>query len=191
MLKSLLILLFLFSCSNSPTKKVITETVEVPIEAPIEIYSSFYVNKDTRSWVGDVIKTANCITINKNFHKDILSHGSYEHYTGSNKAIVKSLLSNKVATVGTYYKKYSVWPKRTSVRAYRNIGSNKIYINRANVSNKADANLVNTFIHERLHVLGYGHKGNKKYKYNNINSVPYAVGAKSEKYFKQCNFKDL
>ena len=171
-MKFLLFLFLIVSCNTKtiPDKKPVVENV---------FTGSFYKVESTLDWIKEAVRITNCVTIQKDFHAEILAVEKFEHYSGSNQAIVDSLLSDKVAVIGTYSKRF------TKARAYRNVGTNKIWLNRAKIF-KADKDLINTNIHERLHVLGYGHKGNNRNKYNNINSVPYKVGSMSEKYYERC-----
>ena len=168
-MKSYLVLLFLVGCAGTVTK--------TPEKPPYN--GSYYKVESTLEWVKEVAQIADCVTNNTEFHQEIASYPKYEHYDGESSKIVTDLLSDKKAIVGTYYKKF------TKARAYRNVGSDKIWLNRAKLGN-VDSGLNNTMIHERLHVLGYGHKGNKKFQYNNVESVPYKVGKFSEKYVEKC-----
>lgn len=164
----LAILFILVACS----------TTKAPI-APKVTETNFYKNYSTLSWVKLAVDAADCVTINPEFHQEIINYQKFAHYDGSSTQIVKDLLSDKKAEVSTYYKRF------TKARAYRNVGTNKIWLNRAKLG-YVDPGLVNTMIHERLHVLGYNHQGNNKYKYNNVESVPYKVGKISEKYAEKC-----
>jgi len=171
-MKFLLLLFLTISCNTKtiPDSKPVVENVYT---------GSFYKVESTLNWIKEAVRITDCVTVQKDFHAEILSVQNFEHYEGENQAIVDSLLSEKVAVIGSYSKKF------TKARAYRDVGTNKIWLNRSKIF-KADKDLINTNIHERLHVLGYKHKGNSRNKYNNINSVPYKVGSLSEKYYKRC-----
>lgn len=176
-MKNLLILLLLIGCTQvaiKPEKKDIIVEVE---------NSSFYKSESSLSWIAKAIEIADCVTVNKDFHNDILDNGEFTHYTGSSQAIIDSLMSSTTARVGSYYK----W--KSKAVAYRNQGSDKIWFNRYHAKRSINQK-VNTMIHERLHVLGYGHKGNKSYKYNNLSSVPYKVGKIGERYSEGCKPKE-
>lgn len=175
-----LILLVLFGCATQETRK--PHEIVYPVNAPIdpEYVINYYVNASTLEWVKDTIKIANCVTNEPNFHKEVLENGKYEHFDGDNQDIVDALLSSKKAEVGTYYKRF------TKAVAYRNPGTNKIWFNRKFSKNSSGASKLNTMIHERLHVLGFGHKGNSKYKYNNVESVPYKVGKIAQGWYETC-----
>jgi hypothetical protein len=171
----LLLILVLAGCSSSKTTKPVKPIQEI---SPV-IVESFYKIESSLSWIKEAVRIADCATKNKDFHREILSVESYEHYEGEAKAIVESLVSPTIARVGTYSKRF------TKARAYRKVGDNKIWVNRKKIS-KADAAFLNTMVHERLHVLGYKHKGNDRYQYNNENSVPYKVGRIAQNYFEVC-----
>lgn len=177
-MKYILILTLLISCSGAPVKEVIKPLEITPIETQISEVKTFYTLKSSLKSIKEAVRVADCVTKNKDFHNDIINHGEYSHYTSDNKDIVKKLLSDKKAIVSSYYKR---WSKAVG---YRIPGTDKIYVNTAKRLNLA-ARVVN-LIHERLHVLGFIHKGNKKAQYNNSNSVPYAASSYSEKYVEGC-----
>lgn len=174
----LLILLVLASCATYEQPK----SPELPINAPIdqEYVINYYVNSSSLDWVKETIRIANCVTNEPNFHKEILDNGKYMHFEGENKDIVKALLSSVRAEVGTYYKRF------TKAIAYRNVGSNKIWFNRYKAKATSMKGKLETMIHERLHVLGFGHKGNSRNKYNNIESVPYKVAKIAGGWYETC-----
>ena len=174
-MKILLLVIFFISCSTGSVKK--TEPLGAGQDQPS--VDSFYKIESSRDWIKEAVRVANCVTVNSDFHKEIISIDKYEHFTGDSKDIVKSLISSKVAIVGTYYKRF------TKAIAYRNIGSDKIWYNTKHAGSSVKSK-VKTMIHERLHVLGYGHKGNNPAKYNNRDSVPYKVSGLGEKYVEGC-----
>lgn len=142
---------------------------------------SYYEHKTTLTWIKEAADFSGCVVNDKEFMKEIISL-SYSHYDGDSKEIVKSLLSNTKAVVSSYY-------KNRPVMAYRVVGTNQIYFNRAKKHIGDTCSRVNTSVHERLHVLGYKHKGNKKNRYNNINSVPYKVGNIAQKHCRRMKGK--
>lgn len=173
-----LLLLVLISCATQKPKQV-TEII-FPVNDPFDSSLVFYENESTLESIAKAIKVANCVTLDPRFHDDIIKNGKYEHFNGDNKEISTKLLSDKKAIVGTYYKRF------TKAIAYRNPGTDKIWFNRKYTKTSSGSSKLNTMIHERLHVLGFGHKGNSKNKYNNIESVPYKVGKLAQTYYNDC-----
>jgi hypothetical protein len=169
-MKNILILLFLISCATKVDKMLETSAENA--------FKSGYIIKTTNEKIIESVKIADCVIKNTDYQNDILGVSSYSHYTGLNTKIVSDLLSDKKAIVSSYYKKY------TKASAYRIPNTNEIYVNRAKLGSHAKT--VASLIHEKYHTLGYGHKGNKKNKYNNINSVPYLASSMSKKYVEGC-----
>ena len=169
---SLLILIAITgSCSHTPTKEVKTFEVSTP--------KDYYVNGSTLRWVAETIALANCVTPLAAFHKEILE-GEYTHFEGDNSEIVTALTSGVKAKVKTYYK----WK---GAQAVRTPGTDTIWINRWKVKTGENHLRLKTMIHERLHVLNFKHLGNKKKKYDNINSVPYKVAEIAMRHYEYCS----
>jgi hypothetical protein len=176
-MKNLLILMAficLVACTSAPRPSK-------PQIAPIEpsISKEFYTVSTKKEFAVNSAKIANCVTALPQYHSKILAEEYYSHFTGKNSEIVESLLSDKKAIIKTYFKRF------TKAKAYRIPGQSEIYINMAKISPNTESIIV-TLIHERLHVLGYSHRGNNRNKYNNINSVPYKASMLSKGFLSYC-----
>lgn len=133
----------------------------------------YYKLKTSLNWIEKGVERANCIIDSEEFSRVILS-GSYTHFNGDNKDIIKAFRSESKAIVSSYYK----WPSRAI--AYRQANSTEIYFNRAKKSYTDICGKVNTLIHEKAHTLNFKHKGNRRHLYQNEKSVPYSVGRIAE-----------
>lgn len=134
--------------------------------------------KSSLNYLPEVIRIADCVTNLKSFQDEV---GSIEKFTSSNDngtLVVSKMMTSKKAIVRHY-------TKRASKVTAKTVGD-EVYFNRK-MNPRALTSMVNTAIHERLHVLGYHHKGN--YPKKNKESVPYKVGDISEKYIQQCKEK--
>lgn len=138
--------------------------------------------KSSLSWMKDLGEKANCVNFNKDFLKEVSLIESFTHSDHTGVEVVEALTSSTIAVARTYSKRF------TRAAAYRVPGTNEIYINLKKLSKRSRAKqVIPTLIHERLHVLGYKHKGNRRAKYNNLESVPYKVSRISKKYISKCD----
>lgn len=139
--------------------------------------SGDYSVKSKLPFIHDIAKIANCLLTKEAFFKEIESFPKYDYTTDSSILVAKALAFRTPVVVSTYCKKF------TKTLAYRNVGSNVLYINTCKQWG-ISPDLLNTLWHERSHVVGYGHgdnssKGKQK-------SVPYGTGNMAEKYFAEC-----
>jgi hypothetical protein len=172
MIKLLLFILITSCATKAPIKDVGN------VEIDTTVYNKSFDNKSKNKTIINSVKLAECVLSNRDFQKEIINHGSFEHYEGSNKYIVDQINSDKKSIVSSYIKRIS----RAS--AYRKVGTNKIYINRAKLGSFAKT--VRSLVHEHMHVLGFKHKGNGRNINNNAESVPYKVSTMTTPYTEKC-----
>lgn len=107
------------------------------------------------------------------------------NYTSHNGRDVAIALKN--ANIDIYVKTYRPWNPWTKAIGHATYDRKaKVGIIHCNVY-KLDLPLlkrVNNFMHEPLHMLGYGHKGNTKNEFN-LGTVPYKVGQMFEDFVKK------
>lgn len=163
--------LFVASCSTIQKKPV--EVVPIPDQ------KVRYVAKSDRQWLLDTAKVANCVTVLPEFINEIKSIESFYFSKDNGVKVAQNLLKPDSINVYTYKSK---WPY-SKVNAYRDINTGAVYFNTRN-NPRAIEKMVNTIIHERSHIW-YDHNGNSATG-ENLNSVPYQVGNRSEKYVKNC-----
>lgn len=183
-----------------PTKNIILETVVVPSETALEFLGTVSTPTETIKVEtvpgqdmskGDfsvksnlaVVKTladiGNCLVLKHNFYADIEAHKQFD-YTKDTSVEVATKLTDYIPVVLTTY--YKPWPSKTI--AYRNPGSNVIYLNTRFLQSKPTKDRLNTLWHERAHVRGYDHGDN--YAKGKGNSVNYGTGKIAESYFDEC-----
>ncbi len=134
----------------------------------------------------EVARKANCIVKNPAFLAEIGAVAKFTHTPKSTPQVVEAIKAYKAAIISTYYKKYSVFPRLTKTLAYRNTKgkeTNVIYFNTAKFP-RSEKSMINTAVHEWLHVSGFGHGDNSPR--GKEKSVPYLVGDIAEKYLGAC-----
>lgn len=134
--------------------------------------------KSSLKVVKQLAELGNCLVLKERFYNEISNHKQFD-YTSDNSEAVANKLADFVPVVLTTYKK-----RFSKSIAYRNVGSNVIYLNTLKLGTKPTKDRLNTIWHERTHVAGFGHGDN--YKNGKENSVPYGTGEMSEKYFDEC-----
>ena len=173
------------TATTDTTVKTPDETIKVEV-VPGQVSSkSDYAVKSTLSFMKDVGEVANCVIYNADFIKEVSTHKQFD-YTKDSSKLVAEKMSRFTPVILTTYKKSS-----TATLAYRNVGSNVLHFNTGKnksgnyLNPRAMKYMLNTAIHERLHVVGYGHGDNKAA--GKSNSVPYGIGKIAEKYAERCN----
>lgn len=142
-------------------------------EAAIEIKSSL-------PWMKNLGATAECVIKDQGFQKEVSAIEKFDYSTKNGKQVVADLLTFKNITLSTYKTK-SPWSKTI---AYRPVGKAEVYFNlRKNPRDFSE--MINTTIHEWLHVYGYGHGDNSSK--GKGKSVPYWIGDIAEKYVLNCS----
>lgn len=201
---SLLVLMILMvnACSShkKPTSPIVTVPDEVTVveggtplddiavvdspEGPIKIeivpeQRGDYGVKSTLKVVKQLAEIGNCLLTKKAFFEEIKNHKQFDYTKDSSAKVSETLSRYNPVVLTTYYKG---WPSKTI--AYRNVGSNVVYLNTRFLESKPNKDRMNTLWHERAHVAGYGHGDNSSV--GKGNSVPYGTGKMSEKYFNEC-----
>ncbi len=169
-----LILLMVMSCAT----KVEDNSLGRPVINPVSV-KDFSV-KSTIGWISETASIAECVIKRTDFIAEVAKTKSFDFSKDTGVDVARKMSLPNPVILSSYCKKPS-FGRQTN--AYRNVGSNIVYMNTCVKLNRIEKR-VNTLVHERLHVVGYGH-GNNNYK-GKENSVPYAVGAIAEKYVKGC-----
>jgi hypothetical protein len=181
-MKNFLILFLSISCSQAPIK---TELLEVKPAQAIElekleialIESRFEIVREL-PYFKEVIKVADCVINLKEFQDEIAKIESFGNTKESGEQVKNTMLLPVKAKLRYYwYFKKSVIAKTIKDEVYINTKSNPRKL----------ADMVNTFIHERLHVLGYKHVS--KWNIGRDKDNAYVIGDLSEKYVEQCDGK--
>lgn len=141
------------------------------------------------AWIRETAEVANCVIKQSGLIRDVERVRVFDlAVLGDQRgpvgvAVAKRMQAFTPVIVSTYCK-YPSGGVQTN--AYRNVGSNVVYINTC-VPRNPLASRVNTLVHERLHVVGFGH-GDNSWR-GKQNTVPYRVGTLAEKYTNACNPK--
>lgn len=134
---------------------------------------SFFELRSKLSYLPEVVRIADLVILDKDFQKEIEQIESFKDSKENGYQVVSKMLSPIKAVVSSYKSKNPY----SSTTAYT--VEDRVYFNTRNNPRRI-SEMVNTAIHERLHVLNYHHKGNSWRK--NQDTVPYKVGNISEKY---------
>lgn len=130
-------------------------------------------------WLKSLGSVAECVIANDEFRKEVSAIPKFDFTTRTGPQVVSDLREVNGVVVSTYKTKY----KYSKTIAYRPVGKKEIYFNLR--KNPRDyESMINTMIHEMLHVAGYGHGDNSSR--GKQNAVPYKVGKISEKYVSIC-----
>lgn len=161
-------------------KETKEESIKVEVLPDQKALGSDFSVKSSLPWIAEVARRANCVIQNKDFIKEVGAHPKYDFTSDSSEVVASKMVKFTPVIITTYCKKPRLG---VQTNAYRNVGSNVIYFNTCINKRSIESN-VNTAVHERLHVVGYGH-GDNKWQ-GKQNAVNYAAGDKSEKYVKDC-----
>lgn len=174
-----LILIILFSCTHSPVKKPDAKPVEPEIvhTFPDEV---IFTTSSSLQWMKDLAKSADCVIRNEDFLKEVESFPKYTHTTMTPKEVADSLRAPKPVILSTYRTKN---PLSKVVATTYNNDRTHVYFN-LRKNPRALKSLINTSLHEALHLYGFSHGDNSSV--GKSNSIPYAVGKIAEKYSEIC-----
>lgn len=139
-------------------------------------FAGVFTMKTSLQGLDQATKSAECVLKNEKFHAEILAT-KFDQTTKTPTQIVTDLKSGKPA----FLRHYRTINPKSSATAHT--VKDEIYFNKWNFSGKPLI-VMNTTIHEYMHVLGYSHKGNRPKGLEN--TVPYKVGNMSEKYYEIC-----
>lgn len=134
----------------------------------------------SKSWMNGLGDVAECVKNNDAFLKEVGSFKKYDLTTKTPSQVEQMVRSSSLSIELTTYTPWNMFSKAIS---YRNTGSNVVYFN-TRKNPRPIPEMVNTLIHEWLHVVGFDHGNN--YAAGKENTVNYAVGSMAEKYVKGC-----
>lgn len=176
------LLLLSFACSRAPIKAPEAPTdviATLPTKLPGEPRVVFSAKSDL-PYIHEVARISSCVVNNEEFLKEVESFPKYDYTDKSSKDVAENLKNSRNILISTYKTK-SPWSKviATTYKSDRKT----IYFNTRKNPRKMEY-MVNTAIHEGLHLLGWSHGDNSSK--GKSKSVNYAVGDMSEKYVKDC-----
>lgn len=192
-----LLLLLTLACSHQPAPKVpevvVTDpaTLPVEIEKPVDVIvldqdtlkKEVFSVRSSLPYMAEVARISNCIINNHDFLKEVENYPKFTFTDKTPKQVVESLRNPRPVVLSTYRTK-NPW----SAAIATTFASDKetVYFNTR--KNPRDMpSMVNTSLHEGLHLNGYGHGDN--YPNGKEDSVNYRVGSIAEKYVTRCEKK--
>jgi hypothetical protein len=176
-MKSLIVLLFILisGCSHTYDYQSIAEEsakVLAPEYAPFK-------SKSNLSWINELTSTVNCVVNNREFLNEVKSFNKYTHTTATPEQVYISLINLSNFNVSTYKARIG---SRVIATTYKSDKAT-LYLNLRKNPRELKY-MVNTVIHEGLHLAGYSHGDNSPA--GKDNSVNYKVGSIAEKYADKC-----
>jgi hypothetical protein len=135
--------------------------------------------KSTLPWMSSLAKTADCIVQSKKFKEEVCSIKSFDYSKKTGHQVIEDISNSRAFVVSTYKTK-SPWSKAIATT----YGKPKVVYFNTRKNPRDVPSMVNTLVHEWLHVLNYSHGDNSSK--GKENSVNYKVGSIAEKYVQEC-----
>jgi hypothetical protein len=157
-MKKLLLLLVVFSVSS---------------------HAGFIPSRNSAKYIHTISKIANCIVKNQNFLSEVKEIRSFDFSLANGLYVVQQLEKDIEIKITTY----RPWNRWSVANAYSVNGKPLINFNVYN-NPRPIPKMVNTVIHESLHVYGINH--GDQYRAGKEKSANYWVGEIAEKYVKEC-----
>lgn len=180
-MKHLFLLAILISCATTPPQDIVDiQEAIIQLDAGIiqaPPYREVFTTKSSLKWVQGAVAVSNCVINNEEFLSEVENYPKFTYTDKTPKQVAELLRSAPPAIVSTYKKSF------TKAIAYRNVGSNVIYLNTAKNPRVMSA-IVNTAAHELAHIAGLGHGDNSPR--GKQESAPYRVGKIAERYSETC-----
>ncbi len=171
MFKLLLITLMITGCATKmPPKEVVK---------PVEIKKDTFNYRSSLSWVESLALKANCTVRLKEFQKELSAIEKFDFSDDNGKQVLEKLMYNN-KTITTYRTKN---PFSKAIATTYNTDKENMYLN-TRKNPREYKFMVNTVVHEFLHLVGYSHNGNNPV--GKEKSVNYYVGSLAEKHSKGC-----
>lgn len=136
--------------------------------------------KSSLPWLIELTKVANCVANNQDFINEVKLYPKFTYTDKTSMDVANSIESMQGFMISTYKTKSPF----SSVIATTYKNDNKtLYLN-LRKNPRSLENMVNTVLHESLHLAGYSHGDNSpKGKEGSVN---YKVGSLAEKYVGVC-----
>ena len=136
--------------------------------------SYFVANKKKNSpkWLRSACIHANQCVESENFQREILKVGKFDYSNDTGAQVLTNLLKKEKTVFVDTYKSKNPWSKAIAYTS-----GQFVYLN-ARKNPRDIAEMVNTLLHERCHVVGYSHVNNSSA--GKENSVPYKIGSIAE-----------
>lgn len=168
---------FLSSCSTTKHEPISSAGLDLsPAHEVFKVRSSL-------SFIRKTARVANCVVNLKSFQKEVELVTKFDFSAASGTEVMQSLLLGS-CIASTYKTRVSPYMCKVKATTYKS-DKKAFYINlRGCVFTSRVAPLVNTYVHECLHLRGYSHGSNSRK--GKENSVNYKVGAIAQLHVKEC-----
>lgn len=143
------------------------------------LFAQTFTVKSKYEYMKKTAALAKCVLLHTEYQAEIMAIEYFDYTNDDGVDVMNKMLGDYEAIFYTYKSRNPF----SSVLAYVNNGSNKVYFNRRN-NPRAYKYMVNTAIHEVSHIRGYSHGDNSSA--GKGASVPYRIGKISEKYVRDC-----
>jgi len=172
-----LLLLIIASCSMAPIPSILAPNYAIEVTRPVRVV---FTCKSSLPWLVDLTRIANCLANNQDFINEVKTYPKFTHTDKTSTDVANSLESMQGYVISTYKTKSPF--SSVIATTYKN-DKKTLYLNlRKNPRRLED--MVNTVLHESLHLAGYSHGDNSpKGKEESVN---YKVGSLVEKYVGVC-----
>jgi len=181
-MKKLILFLLVTSCTSivSSPSKIALESLAPDLSIPVAPRKVFSSSSDTE-WLKLAINKANCVLNNQDFIAEVEAFKDYTFTDKSSPQVANAIKELKPIKVALYKTKN---PFSKAIATTYASDRETVYINTRR-NPRAMPDMVNTIIHEGLHLAGFSHGDNSPV--GKENSVNYKVGSIAEKYVEKCN----
>jgi hypothetical protein len=146
----------------------------------LSAFGAPYSTKSSLSYMTKTAAITNCVLKNEKFLSEVASFPKYTYTTKTPQEVRKSLESMKPVIISTYRTK-NPWSK--AIATTYSSDKTTVYFN-TRKNPRPMTEMVNTSIHEGLHLNGFSHGSNSPV--GKEDSVNYRVGTIGEKYVSEC-----
>jgi len=167
----LLILLLLVSCAG------IQKTIPIKPEFDAESFELFK-SRSNLPWVHELQEAANCVIKKESFAHSVREVTGFTYSDKSGVVVYEDLTDSRTCTISTYKTKWYSPFKYVVMATTWPSDKEKLYLN-LRVNPRPMPDMIETVIHECLHLKGYSHGDNSRI--GKENSVNYKVGALAKK----------
>lgn len=183
-MKNILLLIALASCTTVANKapEVVPAKPVTPVSVPTTpAKREIFYSKSSLPWVKELINKANCVVNSQDFLNEVKAWPKFTYSDATGEDVYKSILNLHKVNVETYQTK-NPWSKAIAT-TYAGVNDTVFLNTRRNPRDMKY--MINTVLHEPLHLVGYSHGDNSPA--GKENSVNYRVGSIAEKYADSCN----
>jgi molybdopterin-biosynthesis enzyme MoeA-like protein len=144
-------------------------------------FASVYTVKSKLPYLKQVAKVSECVIRNEDFLKEIEAFPKFSFTDKTSKEVADSIRKMKSVVISSYKTKN---PFSSAIATTYPSNKTTVYFN-SRKNPREFKEMINTAIHEPLHLIGFSHGDNSPI--GKENSVNYRVGKIAESYVEKCN----